>query len=193
MKRIIDDFVVKVINHLLRNNISRKKLLGHEGKIFKINLPQKSFVFQVAEEGFLVLLNEDTPVDLELIVPADALLKIPTGLDNVKREIKISGNVEFASDISSVAALLEWDYEDDLASIFGDIIGNRIGSTIKDVLLHVKDINSSVRQIVSEYLIEEIKLIPSASEMESYIIGVDSVRDATDRLEVKISQLESQK
>ena len=135
---------LKVILHFLsyllsQSELSRKRLSTHSEKTISFNGPLGSVLFRITHDGYIEEIHDGEVVpDLSLTVGPEAvhkwLVKQEPGWDGVK----VEGDAQFAADLSSIIGQLDWDYEEELAKIFGDSIAHRLGRmlrALKDYLL----------------------------------------------------------
>ena len=99
------------------------------------------------------------------------------------------GDAEFASAISRVAANIEWDVEEDLSRVFGDIAAHRLAQAGRSAAAWPKQAAQSLAASASEYLTEEAKLLVTPLQAAEFVREVDELRDAVERLEKRIDRL----
>jgi ubiquinone biosynthesis protein UbiJ len=118
-----------------------------------------------------------------------ALLETLADREQAWRKARIEGDTEFASAISQVAANLQWDVEEDLSRVFGDIAAHRMAQAGKAAAAWPRQAARSVAANAAEYLTEETHLLVTPLQIEDFVREVDELRDAADRLEKRIERL----
>jgi ubiquinone biosynthesis protein UbiJ len=102
---------------------------------------------------------------------------------------EVTGDAEFAKAIDYVRRNLQWDYEEDLSRIFGDIAAHRFASFAKQLDLWGRDTALKVGRTVAEYVTYERALVASAHAVETFNREVDTLRDDAERLEKRLDLL----
>jgi ubiquinone biosynthesis protein UbiJ len=103
----------------------------------------------------------------------------------------LSGDVQLARDLKNIFALLDIDWEEMFARGLGDWPAHRIGILARQFRQWRERSHESVQRSVGEYLQEESRLLPARIEIENFITGVDAMREALDRLEARMSHLQT--
>ncbi len=166
-----------------------------EGKIIAIELQglKQTLSLFPSADGFLVLADFDGEADAIISGSPMALAKLALA-DKPKEhlfnsEIKISGDTQLASQFSALLSQLDIDWEEILAQNIGDIAAHKLGNVLRGANQWIRRSTKSVCMDSGEYIQEEIHLSPANAELRKFIRQVDEVREATDRLKVKIDLL----
>jgi ubiquinone biosynthesis accessory factor UbiJ len=107
-----------------------------------------------------------------------------------------SGSVHIAGDAEAVQAFSELlraakpDLEEELSRVVGDVAAHQIGVAARSAVGFARRAADTFAQNVAEYLQEEGRDLPSRTEAEEFVAGVDALRDATDRLEARVALAE---
>ncbi len=181
--------VAATLNHLLsRQPALRDKLAAHAGKVARIDVGFTQLSLSVAADGLLQAGDTDPGVTIT-IKPAD----LPQILANRERAfsyVSISGDADFARAISEVANGLQWEAEEDLAPVVGDIAAVRIAQAAREA---TGAFSSGARRLVenvAEYLLEENPTLLYRSAGEAFASDVAVLRDDVERLAKRIALLE---
>lgn len=135
--------VAHAVNHLLRGaDWAREKLRPHAGKTARFHCAPFSVALTVLENGEVIDANAGIESNAEFILNAGIALRTLVGHTDAWQEVKMNGDIGFASAIAYVAQNLRWDVEADLSRLFGnnsvgDIAAHRIveaGIVAKDTL-----------------------------------------------------------
>ena len=104
--------------------------------------------------------------------------------------VRIEGDNATAQHFSEALSELDIDWEEQLSHVTGDIPAHEIGRTIRALLRETKRLNDSASENLSEYLTEELRVLPHRYEVEDFLVDVDQLRDDTERLATRIALLE---
>jgi len=182
--------ISRIANHLLAPaNWARAELLPHAGKAARFELGAARFTVQVGEEGLLGPAAEGTVPDVHIRFQAGAVLRTLADRQQAWRGASIEGDAEFASSISRVAANIEWDLEEDLSRVVGDIAAHRLAQAGRSAAAWPRQVAQSLAANASEYFTEEAKLLVTPLQAAEFVREVDELRDAVERLEKRIDRL----
>ena len=105
--------------------------------------------------------------------------------------VHIEGDAEVAQAFRDLLAQTRPEFEEELSRVIGDVPAHQIGRFARGVLEFGKRLGDTFTQNLGEYLQEESRDLPSRTEVEEFLHGVDKTRDDTERLEAKLRLLES--
>jgi ubiquinone biosynthesis accessory factor UbiJ len=103
---------------------------------------------------------------------------------------QIRGDAEIANLYKEFFTATRPDPEEELSRWFGDLParqGMRFAAGLRTWLERTRRVAG---ENIAEYLQEESRDVPSRTEAEEFLAGVDAAREATDRLEARIKGLE---
>ena len=109
------------------------------------------------------------------------------------RSVHIEGDAETAQAFSELLKAARPDVEEELARVVGDVAAHQIGNAARSAFGFARRAAGTFAQNVAEYLQEEGRDLPSRTEAEEFVAGVDALREAADRLEARINLLERTK
>lgn len=104
--------------------------------------------------------------------------------------VHIQGDAEVAQTFSELIKHTRPDLEEELSRLIGDVAAHQVGTAARSVLDFAQRAASTFAQNVSEFLQEESRDVPSRTEADEFIAGVDKVRDDVERLEARIADIE---
>jgi ubiquinone biosynthesis accessory factor UbiJ len=109
--------------------------------------------------------------------------------DNALRAgaVQIQGDAEVAQTFSELLRAARPDLEEELSRVIGDVAAHQVGNVARSALGLARRASDTLVRNVAEYLQEEGRDVPSRTEAEEFMLGVDALRDATDRLEARIN------
>jgi ubiquinone biosynthesis accessory factor UbiJ len=178
------------INHLLRSAPwALERLAPHAGKTIAVRFGPLPLHFAVEPSGELRAVTLDKWADVTIDLKPSLMLRALTDGRAALNQATIFGDTAFAQTLSYVTQYLQWDYEEDLSKVVGDIAAHRIGSTARGVGSWAKDSTQSFLQMSKDFWTEERPTIAKSDEIAAFISAVDELRDATARLEKRIELL----
>jgi ubiquinone biosynthesis protein UbiJ len=104
--------------------------------------------------------------------------------------VHIEGDAEVAQTFSELLKAAQPDLEEELSRVVGDVAAHQIGNAARSALGFARRAHDTFMQNVAEYLQEEGRDVPSRTEAEEFLQGVDKLRDDADRLEARLKLLE---
>src|SRR3990167_1591815 len=101
-------------------------------------------------------------------------------------DVQIEGNIELGQQIIELFDHLQIDWEEQLSHFTGDAAAYHIGSTIKKFTGWLKNANQSLTANLSDYLHEEVNLLPTREALADFYNDIDALRMDTDRIEASV-------
>jgi ubiquinone biosynthesis protein UbiJ len=183
--------VIAFLNHLLdAAPWARERLAPFAGRRWRVELaPLPDLAFVVRENGMLDVSDVPETHLVVTLTPA-ALPALARRDESLLREMTFTGDAELAAALQFLARHLEWDVEEDLSRVVGDVAAHRIAGGARDFLAWQKEAALRLGQNVAEYLTEEAGVIAPQAEVSGFARAVDDLRDAVERLEKRIARLE---
>ena len=182
--------ILRFLRHVLTGSSgAREALQKHIGKVICVEAPLGPIVVCVTDDGFVESYTGDDQPSLIIKVNPDAALNWLKEGEVGSKGVRIEGDAQFASDLSRIIGMLDWDYEEDMAKIFGDVIAHRLGEMRRGFGRWVSGARKSMKSSVSDYLTEESRLLVTPVGVEMFTRGVDEVSDGVNRLEKRVSEM----
>ncbi len=180
----------RAVNHVLRSApVAMERLRKHAGRTVAFQLGPVTLDFTVQTTGQVSAALPGAARDLEVRISPFLLPRIVANEEAAFREIEMKGDMEFAQEVSYLAANVTWDVEEDLSRVVGDIAAHRIVSVARQIGRWGRDAPLRLAQGAAEYWTEESPLIASRVKVESFVHEVAELRDAVERLEKRIDRL----
>ncbi|KTC92140.1 ubiquinone biosynthesis accessory factor UbiJ [Legionella cincinnatiensis] len=104
-------------------------------------------------------------------------------------KIRITGDTELGQHIKKLFDEMDIDWEGHLAHFTGDVVAHQIGSLFRKGLKFKKQFDESIRQNMTEYLQEELRIVPSKYELEDFFAEIDELSLSVERLQAHVNQL----
>lgn len=97
--------------------------------------------------------------------------------------------MELGQQVKKLFDEMDIDWEGHLAHFTGDVVAHQLGSFMRKGLSFTKRIDESMRQNMSEYLQEELRILPSKNELEDFYKEVDELSLSVERLQAHVNHL----
>jgi ubiquinone biosynthesis protein UbiJ len=178
------------VNHVLRSApLAMERLRKHAGRTVAVRVGPVETAYTIQTTGQVARAVPGAARDLDVRISPFLLPRLAAGEDAAYREIEMSGDMELAHEISAIARVLDWDFEEDLSRVVGDIAAHRIGNGVRAARHWSRDSALRMAQGAAEYWTEEKPLIASRVKIEDFVSGVARLRDDVERLEKRIDRL----
>jgi ubiquinone biosynthesis accessory factor UbiJ len=181
-----------IVNHLLtRDAQARQCLSPYAQRTVCLMTWQQDMIFTIQADGLLSPSAADSP-DLSITLPAAAWSAyIQGGRRAMMKQVKISGDAEFAATLAKLAETLRWEPEEDLAQLIGDGAAHQIARAARGAHRQTRHRARSLLEMAVEYLTEESQQLLHHAAADAFSNEVILLRDDTDRLEKRIMRLET--
>ncbi|HUL55704.1 MAG TPA: ubiquinone biosynthesis protein [Usitatibacter sp.] len=178
------------INHVLRSApLAMQRLAKHAGRTARFNVGPLWLALTVQPNGEVAPASAEAARDLDVRIPPRILPRLAARDEAAWGEVWMEGNAQFAQEVSFVARNLEWDVEEDLSRVVGDIAAHRIVSTARSLRRWGREAGMRLAQGAAEYWTEESPLVASRVKIEDFARDVAQLRDAVERLERRVEKL----
>lgn len=104
--------------------------------------------------------------------------------------VHIEGSAEIAQIFSELLKNARPDLEEELSRVIGDVAAHQVGNIARSAVAFGRRAADTFAQNVAEFLQEESRDLPTRTEADEFIAGVDQVRDSVDRLDARIRLIE---
>jgi ubiquinone biosynthesis accessory factor UbiJ len=190
LEQPISAVAASILNHLLQAaSWAREALQAHAGKSFLVQGPLGALHLSVAADGLVRRASADAAQDVRIALSAGQWMRLTAGNKAVLKEARIEGDAEFSAALLHVAEHLEWEYEEDLSRVVGDVAAHRIGEGVRRARAWREDAGARTAQTFAEYLTEEKSVIAKRAAVEEFAREVERVRAEVEALEARIQKL----
>ena len=189
---MLDLAVLQALNHLLAAAPwARAKLAPFAGKRARLVLGSFPLAFRIAPDGSFESLGTGEPA-VEIVLPAGAPLALlqGQGREAMMRGAHITGAADFAEALGFVLRNLDWDAEEDLSRVVGDIAAHRIVKTAGGFAAAQAEAARRLADNFAEYLRYERPAGVDQRAMAVFAGEVGAVRQEADVLERRLAALE---
>lgn len=122
-----------------------------------------------------------------------ALLQFAKSPDQTKmlmdEQVKLCGEIDFLLKLKQIALNTDLDIEGLIAEYVGDMAATQLSSLAKGLFNQVRTSLQSLSTTTTLYLQEESQLLPSAVQVEQFILDVNQLRQDLDRLSARTHRL----
>ncbi len=150
--------------------------------------------FRVADGHIAIDTRDASAADATLSGSPISLLSLvgPGAEDRLRGSaIRIAGDAEVAQRFRGLLQQAQPDFEEELSRVVGDVAAHQVANIARGFLDWGRKAADSFSTNVAEYLQEEGRDVPSRVEVEEFLEAVDQLREATDRLDARLSRAES--
>lgn len=183
------------LNHVLeQEQWARDRLTPFSGETARLELGALSLQFSISPRGLLqAIKGREMPpqASVTITLPADAPVRAIFDRASLLTAAHISGKAELAETLGFVFRNLHWDAEDDLAMLVGDIPARRLVQGGKRLVGWQLEQARNLAKNVAEYFTEENHQVIGSREMAGFIKDNADVAERLERLEKRITALES--
>lgn len=184
------------LNQLLHQDPrTLQRLAVLSGKVIRLEISQPTLNLTLlpGPSGLDLLLHSESPADLTLSGKAQDFIQMASAESSSDKlfgkGISISGDTGLATAFSNSLKGFNIDWEAWLGDRLGDTVAHPLAHFIRNQKQQFEQIQHSLSANTVEYLQEELGILPPRAEIDSFLEGVDQLRDATERLEARINSL----
>lgn len=192
--------LLRPIETLLNRNIAasaraRGLLAQVAGRSVELRLAATPVRLRVtaAEGGISIGTGGDAPADatIEGTPLALARLAFDEDAEAVRAGgVQLSGDAEVAQAFQRLFIAARPDLEEELSRLTGDVAAHEIARAARGAVAFARKARSTFGRNVAEYLTEESHDVPTRPEVEEFLGAVDRFREASDRLEARLTAVE---
>ena len=175
------------VNHLLgRQAWARNRLAAHADRQLRIEAPPWFPILNlsITAEGLTRATAGDKEPALQMRVNPEAIPFLLTRKPDALKHIELAGNADLAAAVQALVLGLEWDIEEDLAGIVGDIAAHRMAKAVRELLAWQSGAMQRTAQNLAEYWTEE-------NPMLAQRIGCQRLQRDIEALELDLERLHS--
>lgn len=186
---MLKPILTRLLNHLINQNLwAKEQLQPFGGKTVRFNIPPISATLTVLEDGGLAMAGESVTHDAIISIPLPVALRLLANDDSAATLATLEGDTELAAALAKVLRGMSWEYEEDLSKLIGDIPAHQIAEFGRKATAEIKSQSVNLAQMLSEYWQEERPIIAKKRHVDTFNREVDSLREATERLEKRIEK-----
>lgn len=184
-----------ILNHALHlAPQSLDKMTTLTGKRIRIEVQDLNLHFTLlpSHHNMLIFSSYKGEADATIQGPPFSLLRVllqkESNLASMP-EISVHGDVGVVHQLQQVIQHLDIDWEEQFSKVLGDVPAHGIGSLLRRGHRHLRESIDSLHSNLEEYLQQETRQLPAASEVDHFLNATDHLRDDVARLEQRIQRL----
>lgn len=184
---------LQIANRLLTHNTwAPPRLRRFSGKVVELRVTELAVRLRVTEAGTMAPAPEGSP-DVTIRLKSADLPFVVLRRRIDARQVDIDGDAMLAAELSTILGHLEFDKEEWLSRLTGDIVAHRVGRSIDAAAAWPADVMRRFLANLGEFLTEEAHWLPPQHGLASFTADVDTLRDDVSRLEKRIERLTARK
>lgn len=182
---------IAALNHVLsQHEWARQRLAPYAGQTLVLRLPPlPDLRFTIRDDGLLKSAERGAAAELSVLIKPAAVPLLLARDPGAMRDIEFSGSAELGQVMQHLFQNLEWDYEEDLSRLFGDVLAHRFAHAGRELFAWQREAGLRIAQNFAEYWTEEQPLIARRSDLARFNADVDTLRDDVARLEKRLDLL----
>lgn len=181
--------ISKAINHYIKlDPESPQHLDSLKDNSIAITIKEIATTFFVNFKATGIVLTDTPPQVIHTTIKASGftflqLLKNP---QHLQQDLEITGDLELGQQVKQFLTKIHIDWQEILSYYLGDYLSYGVTSGFKNFTHWLAERKQALTENIDEYLHHELKITPTSIEIENFHQGVRNLRDATDRLTLKI-------
>jgi ubiquinone biosynthesis protein UbiJ len=184
------EFPLAGVNHVLRGNQwALDYLRPFASKTARLECAPASAHVVVLANGELGIAPRGAVPDLTLRGTPGLMLRMLARDPAAWSGFEVSGEADFAAAIDHVWRNVQWDVEEDLSRIVGDVAAHRMVQTGRGVQRWASQFAENFARSVTEYWVEEQPQLAGARDVEQFNRDVDRLRDDVERAAKRIDHI----
>ena len=100
--------------------------------------------------------------------------------------VRISGDATLARDLERLFSRLDPDWEGQLSNVFGEVAGHQLAAGARGAAAALRETVATLEDMTGEFFQRPGSPLAQAAELKSFGNSVDTLRDATARLEARL-------
>lgn len=178
---------------LPRSGRARQLCAELDGRRLAVEAPAVARVVIESRGAALHLRGGDESADASIVGGPLSLLVLGGGLSReplARGAAEIRGDSEIAEKFQELLRLLRPDLEEELSRLIGDVPAHRIGQLARGAVTWTRTAAATLWRDLGDYASHERRDLVPRAEGETFLHGVDALREDVDRLAAHLEQLE---
>ncbi len=189
LDQIVSSSAVAILNRfLMRADWARERLAPFAGRVARFDVPPLSLNFAVADGGTFVVATGET-ADVTITFDATALPNLLADPQALMRNVRLSGDAEFAQALSQVLQELRPEPEEELSRFVGDAAAVRLVAFLRAAAEQIRQGAERLSASAADYFVAENPMLVSRSEADAFAREVARLRDDVERLTKRIERI----
>jgi ubiquinone biosynthesis accessory factor UbiJ len=193
---ITRSLAVVINRYLAMDPAACSRLGGLDSRVIALELRgfDLRLVFRVQGQGIVFLDDTELKPDTLLRGTPISLARLGLGRGNTtdtlfSGEVEIEGDVETGQGFKAILDGIDIDWEEQLAGYTGDVLAHQLGNAARRMSRWLRHGRLTLEKDLSEYLQEELRLVPARIEIENLLEDIARLGMDVDRLEARLRRL----
>lgn len=179
-----------VLQHLMQQNAWTAPLLQpFANHTLRIDFKVAQAMLTILDNGELAVAADSATADATIHLPPSLAMRLLRHDPLAASLIKIDGDAGLATEVGKIMAGVRWDVEGDLSKVVGDIAAYQIVQLGQKKFDSMRNHAHTLTDMLVEYWQEERPLIAKKTAIDSFNRAVDTLREDTDRLQLRLDKL----
>ncbi|MGH8129404.1 MAG: ubiquinone biosynthesis accessory factor UbiJ [Steroidobacteraceae bacterium] len=186
----------KILNrHIAASSRARRLLAELDGRSMELRFAATPVRLRLVAtaDGISVRSASEEPADA--VIEGTPLAFGRLAIGDPKQSIRaggmeIHGDAEIAEGFRKLLSAARPDLEEELSRLTGDVAAHYLAGFARDAIGFGRRARDTFAQNVAEYLTEESRDLPVRIEVEEFLADVDRLREAVDRLDARLIEVE---
>ena len=189
--RLAAGAVADLLNRLLaRERWARDRLAPFAGRVARFETPLLAVGLQVAGDGTLLAVDAATAPQVSIGVDLGALPNALVDPQALLRDVRLTGDAEFAQALGFVLQNLRPEPEEELSRFVGDAMAHRLVGLLRFALTEGRAAGQRFATTAADYLVTESPMLVARGDAEQFGRDVVALRDRVERLAKRVALLE---
>lgn len=170
---------------------ARKLLHAMRDRAVAIEIRELNLVFYMLAKDEQMLVKSDFDGEAAATVSGTlpAMLRAGVLRDGIPEGIRFAGDVELGQKFQELLQEIDFDWEEQLARVTGDLAARQVGNLLRELHGWSKQAADTLGRNIAEYLQEETGDLPRREEVTQYLDGVHQLRNAVERAAARAEKL----
>ncbi|HKO68416.1 MAG TPA: SCP2 sterol-binding domain-containing protein [Burkholderiaceae bacterium] len=187
--QIASSAAIALLNRMLaREQWARDKLAPFADRSARFDVSPFSVTLQVTNDGTFVVSNTGEPA----VTIGVTLSSLPLAMLDPQaalRDVRLSGDAEFAQALAFVLQNLRPEPEEELSRFIGDAAAQRLVGFMRASAMQWKQLAENMLDSTAHYVVTENPMVVGRDDLETFNQDVNQLRDAVARIEKRINLL----
>ena len=178
------------LQHILKQNPwAQAKLSPFAGKIFTLRLPPLAMQFAIQPDGNVNKAEADAATAATLEISPAALVRYLSSTPRDSSLLTLSGDADLGIALREVFTQMNWEAEEDLSHILGDVLAHRVAGAARGFAHWGKRSAEQLAEACAEYLSEDRPVLVKGVDLSRMRTELDALQIALSQLEQRIAHL----
>lgn len=184
------------LNHVLQaNDWARARLQPHAGRHIRLSAHPFNLDCCITDSGHFAAVPPPAGHDgnnpaVTVSVPLSALPALALDPDrNPMTGVRLTGDAELADTLGFVLRNLNWEPEEDLSRLVGDMAAHRIVNAARSFPPLARRSAAAVSGNLREYLVDEAPVLVASTQLDDLSAQIRTLRDDIARFEKRLNRL----